>query len=600
MRSRTSARNEADATWLQAYLGPIALTLLGMALYLHGLESKSLWFDELGTLTCAGWGGSWLDAIRFPVTIPTTPKPPLSFVVTRLFLALGDYVYVLRLPSAFVSILTIPLLYALGKAFFDRRAGLLASLLLAAAPLHIRYAQEARMYALFAFLSLLSLYLFWRALKSTDWRWWLAFALASVLNLYTHLFALLPRGVMALFGLGLLVWRRSQSRFPFRGWHFVAALAVIALSYAPLVPFLMEGLASGEGLGGEVAPDWDLGELVGALRLFSGGSLAGLVVYGSLFALAAAVLAARRRNILALAIMWLALPVIVVLAMPFGHKLRVRFFLFALPVYLLVVGYGLVVAIDWAESRLVRLRGSESSRSVARVLATVLLLGLLGATGLLSISGYYAETKQNWRDAIWQVGELAKTGDRILVRHIYHQKGVLFYSRLGAGRSNDWTEENVQILPRDLAAAFPPAGDGGRWLLVPERPNFLPGGLLEDRIQPHYRLLPPIVFRPSNVPRDAQLIAPTSYRPVAAVQAVRTQPPSVRFWADEMAIAQGDCTFLHWETSNIQELYFEGKGVVGQGRREVCPGTSTQYALEVHHRDGTVQAQTVEILVSVP
>jgi mannosyltransferase len=600
MSGRTPAGSGADATWLQAYLAPVAVTLLGMTLYLYGLESKSLWFDELGTLTCAGWGGTWLDAIRYPLTIPTTPKPPLSFLVTRLFLILGDYVYTLRLPSAFFAILTIPLLYALGKTLFGRRVGLLASFLLAIAPLHLRYAQEARMYALFAFLSILSLYLFWRAISSADWRWWLTFALVNILNLYTHLFALLPLGVMTLFAFGLLVWPLRQPRYPFRGWYFAAALAIIALAYAPFMPFLLEGLASGEGLGGEAASDWDLGGLASALRLFSGASMAGLIVYGTLFALAMVALAARRRDLLILAIMWLVLPVIFVLIMPFGHKVRIRFFLFGLPVYLLLVAYGLTIVVDWAASCLDRLRGPESSGSAARVLVTALLLGLLAVTAFSSIPAYYAETKQNWRQAIWEVDELAEPGDKILVRHIYHQKGVLFYNRLDPGRSVDWSEENVQVLPRDLVAAFPPDGEGTRWLLVPEQGRFLPGGALEDHIMPHYHLLPPTAFRASRVPLDAQLISPTSYRPVAVVQAVRTQPPSIRFWADEISVTQGDCTSLHWETSNIRELYFDGQGVVGQGTREVCPETSTQYTLEVIHRDGTIEVQTVEILVDMP
>ena len=90
---------------------PILITLLAMALHLYGLSSKSLWFDELSTLTNAGWGGSWWEAVRNPLTIPTTPKPPLSFVITRLFLALGDRVFLLRLQAAFFATLTIPVTY---------------------------------------------------------------------------------------------------------------------------------------------------------------------------------------------------------------------------------------------------------------------------------------------------------------------------------------------------------------------------------------------------------------------------------------------------------------------------------------------------------
>jgi mannosyltransferase len=601
MTGRSSARDGTGPTWLEGYLLPITVTLLGMGLYLWGLDSKSLWFDELGTLTGSGWGGSWLDAVRLPLTIPTTPKPPLSFIVTRLsLLVLGDYVFVLRWPSALFATLTIPLVYALGKALFDRRVGLLGAFLLAIAPLHVRYAQEARMYAMFAFLSVLNLYLFWRAVRSTDWRWWFAFAAIAILNLYTHLFALLTLGLMTLFALGLLVWRRRQPQFPFRSWHFAAALTVILLAYAPMVPFLTEGLSSGEGLGGEAAPDWTLPSLVGALRLFSGGVNVGLVAYAFLFALATVVLAAKRRDILALAFVWVALPVILVLAMPFGHQVRIRFFLFALPVYLLLVAYGLTVTIQWSVSQFARLRRSAHLRSAAEVLTTALLLGLLGVLAIPSISSYYAETKQEWRDAIRLVDSLAEPGDKILVRHVYHQKGVLFYTQQWMHGQGGWTEANVQVLPRDLTAAFPVDDNGRRWLIVPERGSFLPGGALDERIQPHYHLLPPIVLEPSSVPQEAQLIAPTSFRPVAVVQAVRSAPPSIRFWAEETALNQTDCTILHWEVENVRDVYLDGEGVVGQGARQVCPNATTHYELKVIHRDGTVTVHSVEILVSAP
>lgn len=601
MTGRSSACDSTGPTWLEGYFLPITVTLLGMGLYLWGIDRKSLWFDELGTLTGSGWGGSWLDAILLPLKIPTTPKPPLSFIVTRLSLfVLGEYVFVLRWPSALFATLTIPLVYALGKALFDRRVGLVGAFLLAIAPLHVRYAQEVRMYAMFTFLSVLSLYLFWRAVRSTDWRWWFAFAVVTILNLYTHLFALLTLGVMTLFALGLLVWRQNQPQFTFRSWHLAVALTVILLAYAPMVPFLTEGLASGEGLGGDAASDWNLPLLVSALRLFSGGSSVGLVAYAFLFALATAVLAAKRRDILALAIMWVALPVILVLVMPFGHKVRVRFFIFALPVYLLLVAYGLTIAVQWSVSQFVRLRRSAHLRSAVGVLATAQLLGLLGFMAVPSISSYYAETKQNWRDATQLVYTLAEPGDKIFVRHVYHQRGVLFYLGQLSHGNNLWTEARVQVLPRDLMAAFPADDDGRRWLIVPERGTFLPGGVLAERIQPHYSLLPPVVFEASIVPKEAQLIAPTSFRPIAVVQAVRSEPPSIRFWADETALNQAGCTLLHWEVENVREVYLDGEGIVGQGERQVCPNATTPYELKVVHRDGTVTLQVVEILVSAP
>ena len=76
--------------------------------------------------------------MRRSLTDLALPKPPLYFLLTRLFLALGGRVLFLRLPAALWATLTIPLVYALAGRLPDgaagRGAGLLAALLLPLAP----------------------------------------------------------------------------------------------------------------------------------------------------------------------------------------------------------------------------------------------------------------------------------------------------------------------------------------------------------------------------------------------------------------------------------------------------------------------------------
>jgi mannosyltransferase len=595
------SETSSEAKWdrIGVYLLPILVTLLAMALQLHRLDSQSLWFDELATLTGAGWGGSWLDAIQKPLTIPTTPKPPLSYVVTHLFLLLGERDFLLRLPAAMFATLTIPLVYALGRALFDRQVGLLGAFLLAIAPLQIRYAQEARMYAMWSFLSVLSLYLFWQAVRSSQGRWWFLFAVATILALYTHLFTLLALGVMILFALWLLVRPATRTRFPFRSRHFIVALAFIFLAYVPMLPFLTKGLVSGEGLGGEAIPDWGLSQLVDALGLFSGGNDVGSWVYGSLLVLAAVVMARKDREALTLAALWIALPFILILSLPFGHNVRVRYFLFVLPVYLLLVAYGLRVMAQWLVSRVGGLGPVANSR-VTRLLAGVALLGILAAIGIPSITAYYAETKQNWRDATRLVCTLAEPGDQIFVRHVYHQAGVLYYTRQWCKDPNAWTEANVHVEVRDLAGVLSPDGDRRYWLIVPNRDEFLPGGELDASLQPAYHLLPPTVFRALRIPREWGIIAPTAFRTVSVVPVVPSLPGSIRFWADRDSLARGDCTWLRWQVDNVREVYLDGEGVVGHDQRQVCPAATISYELKVVRLDGTETVQVIEIRVSTP
>jgi len=624
-------------------LFPVLVVLLAMALYLYGLESKSLWHDELGTLTNSGWNGSWLDAIRNPLTVPTLPKPPLYFLVTHLSLSLGSTVFAARLPSAVFATLTIPLVYVIGKMFFGRQTGLLAALLLAIAPLHIRYAQEARMYAMLTFFSMLSLYLFWRAIRTRRLRWWLGFALVTILNLYTFQFALLSLGVLTLFALWLLIRRRGRPglrlQFPFQGWHLLAALGLVLLLYLPMFPFLLEGVMSPEGLGGEVVPvygelHWDLASHLGVARLFSGGNILEMVRYMCSVVLALVVLwvelhgirgrsatrleqfgaqvspsldpqeqvgwRARTRYKVLLLLMWLVLPWVILLSIPSGHGVRIRYVLFLLPVYLIVVAHGLWLMGQWLIAWLTNFKPLSISRRSLRFAVTLVLLGLLVGLSAPTVAAYYAETKQNWRDATEMVLMSAETGEPVFVSREHHQTGVLFYADDLDQDPNPFTDGSVQILPKDPTKDLLPAEIDRGWLIVPVREEYLPGGELDDRLKPDYQLSEPTIFESSNVPKDSQFIAPISYRSVAVIEIDRIAQPSIHFWSDESLVAQGNCTRLHWEVEHVREVYLDGEGVVGRGEREVCPAATRAYELEVILADGATTLQTIEIEVVSP
>jgi hypothetical protein len=234
------------------------------------------------------------------------------------------------------------------------------------------------------------------------------------------------------------------------------------------------------------------------------------------------------------------------------------------------------------------------------LLTAATLVGILFAVNAASLSRYYAETKQNWRDATRLLCSLAEPGERVYVRHMHYRTGVLYYARQGASDQCPLTADDVQVLPRDLAQAFPPSGDEVCWLIVPATPKFLPGGKVEAEIQPHYRFLQPALFLPSWVPTEMAIISPLTFRGVAVVQVVPNEPASIHFWTEEDELDLRDCTLLHWEVDWVREVYLQGDGVVGHGQRQVCPRTTTCYELEVIHRDGTVTSHMVEVEVRGP
>jgi hypothetical protein len=541
-------------------------------------------------------------------------------------MTLGSTAFALRLPSVLFATLTIPVTYSLGRVLFGVRVGLLAAFLLAIAPLHVRYAQEARMYSMLAFFSILSLYLFWRAVRARSGRWWALFAVATVLNLYTHQFAFLSLGVATLFGLWLLVDGRARPQFPFRTWHFFAALAGVCLAYLPMVSFFLEGLTSQEGLGGGAPPaygelTWSLESFSSAFRLFGGANDVGLALYAGLCTLALVMLAAAQRTApqkqaaqpernarlqtrtsraLVLLILWMVLPLVIVLSIPTGHGVRIRYLLFLLPVFLLLVAYALDLIILWASSWLYDRRRSTASPTSLQVLLTIAALGTLLVISLPSLASYYAETKQNWRDATWMVQASAQPGDVLFVSRGHHRAGVLFYAQQRTDGGSPLTDENVRILPKVPTEDLLAPNHDQAWLIVPLEEEYLPGGELDSILRPHYRLLPPTIFAPSRIPKDSPLLGPIMFRSLAVLQLERLKAPSITFSADDTSIAKGDCTRLRWEVEYVREVYLDGDGVVGQGYLEVCPTATTSYELLVIQMDGQAAVNRVEVEVTSP
>ncbi len=69
--------------------------------------------------------------------------------------------------------------------------------------------------------------------------------------------------------------------------------------------------------------------------------------------------------------------------------------------------------------------------------------------------------------------------------------------------------------------------------------------------------------------------------------------PAVVFYADTSTIVTGQCTLLHWETSDVSAVYLNDAGVAGVAVQQVCPEATTTYQLKV------VQSSTTSITKSI-
>lgn len=160
-----------------------AITVLGAALRLYQIGTQSLWFDELVSLSIARL------PIQEVVFSPASIDPPLFYVLLHFWLHLGSADGIVRLLPAFCGVATIPAIYALGRQLVGARAGLVAALIFAIAPLQLYHAQEVRMYPQLILLSTLSILAFVRAEASARPRDWTIWVILMALALYTHTFA---------------------------------------------------------------------------------------------------------------------------------------------------------------------------------------------------------------------------------------------------------------------------------------------------------------------------------------------------------------------------------------------------------------------------
>ena len=72
-----------------------------------------------------------------------------------------------------------------------------------------------------------------------------------------------------------------------------------------------------------------------------------------------------------------------------------------------------------------------------------------------------------------------------------------------------------------------------------------------------------------------------SYDRTVTIALQSADQPTFEYMADAFELNRGQCTKIHWATSDVTAVYFNGTGVAGTATQEVCPDTTTTYELRV-------------------
>jgi len=212
---RFNQRRPGTTAGLKCGIALGGIILFGGFLRVYGLGGESPWWDEIVTLDALDAPG--LVAFLREERASDPPMTPVYFVVAWCWSRVGgDSVVWMRLLSVVLGLVSIPVLYGIGRRLVGRTGGLLGSLALAASLVHVYYSQEIRVYALATLLAVCSMYCFVRWVEKArgTWGWLSAHLVLNALLAFTHVFGVLlfvAQGVfLALFRSedrkGLAVW----------------------------------------------------------------------------------------------------------------------------------------------------------------------------------------------------------------------------------------------------------------------------------------------------------------------------------------------------------------------------------------------------------
>lgn len=226
-------------------LSLLLLLAVSVAIRVFCLACKPLWFDECFSVELARI--SWRNFVR--LLWWREANMSLYYLLLRIWLHFGQSPSFVRGLSVLFSVATLPAIYWLARVLYDRKVALISASLFAFNAYSLRYAQEARSYALFLLLATLSSASLITFLRTPGPRTRLGYVVTSILAAYAHFYALLLMAAhwLALrFAVSIFDFRRSGGTDS-RNWkpetpnstrQLGKAWRVVAIAVAPLLIFV--------------------------------------------------------------------------------------------------------------------------------------------------------------------------------------------------------------------------------------------------------------------------------------------------------------------------------------------------------------------------
>jgi len=436
----------------------ILLTAIGSLLRLFNLGFNSLWLDEAVTYYYATLP---FDELWQMLRNGSEFNPPLFYVLESFMVYLGKDEFVLRLIPALAGIVTIPVVFWMGKEFSDRNCGILCAALVTFSSFLIFYSQEARAYSLLLLFVVLSIVFFLKGMKNGRILDWVLFGFFSGLGFWTHFYSIIVFGVLIAWF--FFNWGFQKDERWEKGKSFIWSIITFILLTLPLIVVTVElflvrtSSPPTFGLQG-----WDV--VSRAFSDLSGFNIGAIILFITLFGIGLlwAFLHERRKGML------LTFSVIAILLISYFLSYRMpfqtRFLIIMIPFYFLGIAY--------------------SSRAFCQIFKkNIVVYALIACIFLVNVpvlSQYYTvQTKENWRDFSREFERYTDDGDVVVLLPSYMQQPLNFYYnssrdntiQLGASGVNDlenlkneYSGARIFIIMTADILAVEPSGESVEWL----------------------------------------------------------------------------------------------------------------------------------------
>jgi|GEM_PF-669011 len=211
-----------------------AIMAAAILLRLYHLGKYDLWFDELVTdsytfkrlTSAAHWYGSSPGRFFLIKMLKSAYMAPYYSVVYGYSFLFGAGKS-LRMLSLVFGVGVLPVFYAFSRFFLTREKSLYAVLLMGISPFCIWYAQEARGYTLYAFVSLSAVFFLIKAMRTGHRGAWTAFTVIGTIAVLFDPLTIFLIGASALFL--LLAQYRSCVRPWLKSLAFIAGVPLFAV-----------------------------------------------------------------------------------------------------------------------------------------------------------------------------------------------------------------------------------------------------------------------------------------------------------------------------------------------------------------------------------